>query len=362
MKSYKNLWERFISDENIELAIKNARKGKTTRKSVNKRLSDPHFKDKIRYYAAHFKNAKHTPKVIYDGIQRKQRVIIVPTFEEQVVHHMVVNILKPIFAKPMYYHSYGSLPNKGAHRGKKAIEKYIKGHPKDCKYILKMDISKYFDSIPHDILRNNLRKIIRDERFIFVLDEIVSVTDKGIPLGFYTSQWIANWYLTGLDHFIKEDLKAKFYIRYMDDMVIFDSNKKRLHDVRRKIENYLIGNLGLHLKDNWQVFKFDYKGRFRPLDFMGFKFYRNRTVLRKSIMLKASRKARRIKRDKLTIYTARQMLAYLGWITCTFVYGFYLKYIKPYVNFGKLKKYVSKYDKKRRVNYGMDNKRLCAAS
>lgn len=351
MKSYKNLWDKFISDENIELAIKNAKRGKSKRKSVRKYLDDPDFSNKVKRYAMTFKNKSHTPKVIYDGIQRKKRTIIVPSFEEQVVHHMVVNVLKPIFSKPMYYHSYGSIPGKGAHRGKKSIEKFIRNQPKDCKYVLKMDISKYFDSIDHDILLAMLRKIIRDDKFFAVIEEIISVTDKGIPLGFYTSQWIANWYLTELDHHIKEILKAKFYIRYMDDMVIFSSNKKKLHEMRRAIADYLSSNLGLKLKDNWQVFRFDFDGKYRCLDFMGFKFYRNRTTLRRSIMLKASRKAKRLK--KLTIYAARQMLSYLGWINCTNVYDFYLKFIKPYVNFGKLRRYVSRYDlKHKELFYG----------
>lgn len=353
MKSYKNLWDKFISDENIELAIKNAKRGKSKRKSVRKYLDDPDFSNKVKRYAMTFKNKSHTPKVIYDGIQRKKRTIIVPSFEEQVVHHMVVNILKPIFSKSMYYHSYGSLPNKGAHRGKEAIEKWIKKGGKDCKYILKMDIAKYFDSIPHEILITRLKRIIRDDRFFGVLAEILSVTNRGIPLGFYTSQWIANWYLTELDHYIKEVLKAKYYIRYMDDMVIFSGNKKELHKMQLAIQDYLSCNLGLKMKDNWQVFRFDYNGRFRCLDFMGFKFYRTRTILRRSIMLKASRKAKSIKKKKLTIYTARQMLSYLGWIKCADVYGFYIKHIKPYVNFGKLKRYVSRYDlKHKELAYG----------
>ena len=93
MKSYKNLWDKFISDENIELAIKNASRGKKDRQTVKRRLENPKFKEQIKKYAENFKNKKHTPKEIYDGIQRKKRSIIVPTFDEQVIHHMVVNIL-----------------------------------------------------------------------------------------------------------------------------------------------------------------------------------------------------------------------------------------------------------------------------
>ena len=102
MKSYNHLWEKFISDENISLAIKNASKGKRNRKSVKKRLEDPNLTSQIKYYAEHFKNRAHKPQEIYDGIQRKKRVIIVPSFDEQIIHHMLVNRLKPVFYIGMY--------------------------------------------------------------------------------------------------------------------------------------------------------------------------------------------------------------------------------------------------------------------
>lgn len=352
MKSYNHLWEYYLSDENIDLAIKNASLGKHDRKSVKRRLDDPNFKAEIKAYAAHFKNKRHKPKEIYDGIQRKKRTIIVPSFDEQVVHHMVVNVLKPIFYHGMYEHSYGSLPNRGSHKGKKTIEKWIRKGGKNCKYCLKMDIRKYFDSIPHDIYLAKLRKIIHDDKFMAVLEEITAATPKGIPLGFYTSQWTANWYLQGLDHFIKEDLQAVYYIRYMDDMVIFGPNKKALHRMRVRIEEYLNNELGLELKQNWQVFRFEYNGRFRFLDFMGFRFYRNRTTLRRNIMHKATRKAKRIyKADKITVYAARQMLSYLGWIKHTATYGMYLEWVKPYVSFQQLKRKVARYDNNKNRGY-----------
>jgi hypothetical protein len=346
MKSYNHLWEIFISDENIDLAVKNASKGKRNRKSVKKRLDDPNFKAQIKAYAENFKNKPHTPKQIYDGIQRKKRTIIVPDFDEQVIHHMIVNVLKPIFYCGMYEHSYGSVPGRGGYKGMLTVKKWISHGGKNCKYILKMDIKKYFDSIPHDIYLSRLRKLIHDERFYSILEEITSVTNIGIPLGFYTSQWTANWYLQGLDHYIKEDLGAKYYIRYMDDMVIFGSNKKNLHEMRKNIEAYLNDNLGLKLKENWQVFKFDYNGKYRFLDFMGFRFYRNRITLRRLIMIKATQKARRIyKAKKITVFCARQMLSYLGWIKATDTYGMYLNWIKPVINFQQLKRKIRAHDK-----------------
>lgn len=334
------------------MAIINSSRGKRDRRIVKEIYENQErWIPKIRYYAEHFHNYYHKPLEIYDGITRKKRTIIVPKYMEQIIHHMVINVLIPIFSHGMYEHSYGSIPNRGAHKAMKFIKKWIKHDTKNVKYCLKMDIRKYFDSIPHDILKRKLSVIIHDEKFLYVLYELIDVIDNGIPLGFYTSQWLANWYLQDLDHYIKEKLKAVYYARYMDDMVIFGSNKRELHKIRECISDYLFNELGLYMKNNWQVFRFDYirKGKHygRCLDFMGFKFFRNKIILRRTIMLKASRKAKRIsKKNKVTIYDIRQILSYLGWVDCTDTYNMYEKYIKPYVNIRWLKKKMSNYDRK----------------
>jgi len=310
-------------------------------------MSDDAAVEQSLDWIVNYENAEHVPVYIYDGITRKERTIIVPTMEELLVQHCIVNAMKPMFCKGMYEHSYASLPGRGAHKGKQVIEKWIRTDPKNCKYVLKMDIRHFFDTIPHDRLKAKLKKTVHDEKMLDLLFRIIDVTEVGIPLGFYTSQWLSNWYLQGLDHFIKEQLCAVHYMRYMDDMVVFGSNKRVLHRMRQAISDYLEMELGLELKANRQVFRFSYgNNQGRDLDFMGFRFYRNRTILRKSIMYKATRKARKIsKKEKATILDARQMLSYLGWIDCTDTYLMYRKWIKPCVSFQQLKRKVSRYDK-----------------
>lgn len=353
MKSYNHLWETFISEDNIRLAICNSSKGKKKRKDVIQIVENPDkYISIIREYAENFKNKKHNPVEIYDGISRKKRIIIVPTYMEQIIHHMAVQTMLPIFWHGMYEHSYGSIPGRGAHLGKKTIQKWLNRDPDNTKYCLKMDIRKFFDSIPQHVLIWKLEDIIHDQKFLSILVEIISAVEKGIPLGFYISQWLANWYLQGLDHYIKEILGAKYYIRYMDDMVIFGDDKEKLHSMWWGVEDYLSRKLGLHLKRNWQIFRFDYvkKGKHygRDLDFMGFRFFQRKTILRKQIMMKATRKARRLsKKKQYSIYECRQMLSYFGWINSADTYGMYQKHIKPFVNVRYMKQRIGRYDRRK---------------
>lgn len=355
MKSYRHLFEICISKENRRRAIKNAKESKRIRKMIRRRhLSDDALLDESYQWIINYKNAEHVPRVIQDGIRHKERVIIVPTLEELIIQHCVVQALRDMFWMGMYQHTYASIPRRGAHKAKKVIEKWIDKEPGTMKYILKMDIRHFFDTVPHSILKAKLARKIHDEQMLDLLFKIIDVTDVGLPLGFYTSQWLSNWYLQEMDHYIKEHLHAKKYMRYMDDMIVCDSNKKTLHQIRLAISEYLGSELGLELKGDWQVFRFSHtvKGedRGRPLDFMGFQFYRNRTVLRRSIMLKATRKARKIHKKpfhgrKPTVHDYRQMMSYFGWIDCTDTYRMYQKHIKPRVSFRAMRRYISKCDK-----------------
>ena len=370
MKTYKNLWNTFLSDDNIREAIMNASKGKRNRALMKDIYNNPdYWIPIIRGWALNFENAPHVPVQIYDGIKHKKRQIIVPSNKEQVIHHMICNVLKPIFMKGMYEHSYGSIPKRGGTMARNRIERWIKHDKHNTKYVLKMDIHKFFDSVSHTILKRKLKEKIRDERLLEILFTVIDITKVGLPLGFYTSQWLANWYLQDLDHFIKETLGAKYYMRYMDDMVIFGANKRKLHKLRIAIEEFLYRELDLELNPKWQVYRFicikHDKERGRDLDFMGFRFYYNRVILRKSIMLRCSRKAKNIfRKGECTVYDARQILSYIGWLDYTDTYRFYLKYVKPFISIQRCKRKVSADDKRkareRSLFNGLEVRRECS--
>lgn len=354
MKSYKHLWDKLLTDENIALAYKEYIKGRTKDVYTRKLYSNnPELAiKKAREYALLGKTEEHNSKVIVDGSSRKYRTIIRPLYSEQILHHMAINVLKPIFMKAMYAHSHGSIPERGCLSGRKTIQKWIKKDVRNTRYFLKMDIEKYFESIPHDILKSKLKRKIRDKKMLKLLYSFIDIkydgkinTEKGIPLGFYPSQWFANFYLTDFDHFIKEQLGAVYYMRYMDDMIIFDYDKDNLVRIKDEISKYLKKYLGLTLKNNWRICKLGNEGS-NSIDFMGFRFYRNRVTLRKHLIYRLSRKARQINKKGATIYTARQFLSLAGWTNHANVFRMYKKWVFPFCTKWDMRNYVSQYDRR----------------
>lgn len=371
-KSVNNLYKPMLEHGNVERKFHKAAKGKTERPDVAVILKPENIQQHVETIIEQLMNTapegfdvpnpekawkptKHGKVTINEGTNKKERHIEKPRYNyEQVVHHIVVSACYDIFMQGMYEFSCGSVPNRGAHYGKKHIEKWIRTDEKNCKYILKMDIRHFFESVDHDVLKAWLAKKIRDKRMLHILNLIIDGSEQGLPLGFYTSQWLSNFMLQPLDHYIKEQLHATHYIRYMDDMVVFGRNKKELHKMQQEIERFLNERLNLQMKGNWQVFRFDYierktgKRKGRPLDFMGFEFWRDKTILRESIMLSCTRKVNRVsKKDRITWYDATAILSYMGYITHTDTYDLYLKRIKPYANVKKLKKIVSKNSKRK---------------
>lgn len=348
-----------MSDENIKLAIINAGKNKNKNNRRHKQLR--YIKAHVDEYIPIVKkwlieypetNFKHIPIEINDGVSAKKRTIIVPTVREVVIHHAIANILKPIITKGMYEHSYASVPSRGIHSAMKVVKRWIYKNDVNTKYCLKLDIRKFFDNINQDILLDRLSKRIRDKDFFIYVEKVLRTVDDGIPLGFTTSQWFANFLLTELDHKIKEEYKVKYYIRFMDDMVLFGSNKRKLHEIRKCIDEYLHDKLRLQLKNNWQVFFLDStrsrkkKGHF--LDFLGFKFYRNHIGLRRKLALKIQRKAKRInKKNFATIRDARQMVTYAGLVKYANCRNWFANHVLKYVSLKHLRRKISKYDKQR---------------
>lgn len=378
-KEYKYLYQQMLKDDVIRKAYKKLRKGKTKRKEIQ--YIDAHLDDEVQkmydmilntkpegvdvpHPELAYKPKKRTPKIIFE--HGKRRKIYMPEIHEQWLHHIIVLVLEPIITATAYPYSCGSFPKRGAHYGKRQIERWLLHDPKRTRCFAKMDIRHFYDSIRLKILMKELAIRIKDDWFLYIIGLCLQGFNKGIPLGFYISQWLANYLLEPLDRLITEVLGLPKLQRYMDDIVIFASSKKVLQRAIVEIRKMLGQRFRLKLKHNYQVCKFYYeKGKRkigRALDFMGFIFYRTKTLIRKNIMLSATRLAKKMERSKEANrgYFHRHieaMLSYMGWFTCTDTYDCYQSRIKPYIHVGRLKKIISKI--KRRQNHeGMDQGKM----
>lgn len=337
MKTEKNIYIKIIDKNNICKAISNASKGKKSRSNVKKILDNIYFYVDVIYEQLKSKTYipnKYEEKIIQDGVRKKERIIYKPRFfPDQVIHWALMQQIEDIIKRGMYEYCCGSVKNRGILYGVKYLKKILVRDRKNTKYCLKLDIKKFYPSINQSILKRKFRKIIKDRDTLDLIDLIVDSAEQGVPIGNYTSQWFANFYLQDLDHYIKEQLKVPYYIRYMDDMVLFHRNKKELHKIKNKIEEFLKQE-DLKLKENWQLFKTDS----RPLDFLGYRFYRGYTTLRKSNFLRIKRRYKKIyKKGKLTYKDASASLSYYGWLKHCDSYNFNQKYVKPYIDLNKCK-------------------------
>lgn len=282
--------------------------------------------------------------------------------------------------------TYSAIPNRGIQPiinqlrgykkkikkdGKVVAEKWIPSilvsDPEATKYCLKLDVRKYYPSIVHDVLKAKYRELFKDEELIWLMDEIIDsistcpateenieilqrlgvavniiiddngrefVDGVGIPIGNYVSQYDGNFNLSVVDHWLKEVKGVKYYFRYMDDMVIFGSSKEELHKLKRELDEFMAVNLKQVLKHNWQVFPTKVRG----VDFVGYRFFGEYTLLRKST-------CKTFKRRMLSISSKREnnvsptysewcsFNSYVGWLQHCDSFRLYQKYVEPNVEY-----------------------------
>lgn len=347
MKRKGNLFEKISSRDNIERAILNASRRKRKRHDVAPVVANiSRHVDVIEeiLLSGTYKSSKYARKTVIDGSSGKTRDIMKPKFfPDQCIQWAVMQVVEPILSRGTYHYSCGSVKGKGSHFAKRATEKWIRSDFRGTKYTLQLDISKFYPSVNHEVLKGLFRKRIKCRKTLEIMDEIVNGGDEGLPIGNYTSQLFANYYMEDIDHHIKQKLGAKYYIRYMDDMVLFGPNKRELHKVFKEVKR-LAESRGLKIKGNYQLFKTSS----RPLDFLGYRFYRNRTTLRRRNFLRITRRIRKIsKKNTLCFKDACAVVSYMGWLKHSDSAHMYEKYIRPYVSIGKAKEVVSNESKRR---------------
>ncbi|GHV24806.1 hypothetical protein FACS1894176_01900 [Bacteroidia bacterium] len=237
-----------VDPDNLRLAFWKARKGKDTRPEVNEFRADldNHLLQLRKELLSGKINAgNYTYFKVYDP---KERLICAAPFRERVLHHALMNICHPRFEKFQLAESYATRPGKGQYA---ALEKAHK-HVKQYRWFCKLDVRKFFDSINHEVLYSLLCRKFKDpvllEIFRQIIDSYASAPGRGLPIGNLTSQYFANFYLSAADHYIKEVLQVPAYVRYMDDMVLWHSDKQLLLKAAEKLEIYIRCSLKMELK------------------------------------------------------------------------------------------------------------------
>lgn len=248
MKRAGNLIEKIADIENLRLAFYKAQKGKQLKEEViayRQNLDKELNALRSQLLDAGVDVGNYHYFTIYDP---KERVICAASFAERVLHHAIMNICHPIFEKFQVYTSYATRKGKGQYA---ALEQ-AKKNQKKYRWYCKMDVRKYFDSIPHQKLKQLLKRKFKDAGLLTIFNQIIDSyavsTGKGIPIGNLTSQYFANYYLAYADHFAKEKLKIPGMVRYMDDVVIWGNNKEELQTATQRYNDFVENELKLELK------------------------------------------------------------------------------------------------------------------
>jgi retron-type reverse transcriptase len=300
MKRLGNLYEKICDINNLYLADTLAQRGKSNQWGVivhNRKKDQNLFELQNMLLDKTFKTSQYSVFKVYEPKERE--VFRLPYYPDRIVHYAIMNILEPIFVSTFTADSYSCIKGKGIHAALEAVKLSLKDKP-GTEYCLKFDITKFYPSISHEVLKDLLRKKIKDRQLLWLLNEIIE-SAPGLPIGNYLSQYFANFYLTYFDHWIKEQKQVKYYFRYADDIVILASSKAYLHQILSDCRQYFEEKLKLQVKGNYQIFPVAARG----IDFVGYKCYHTHTLLRKSIK---KRFARAVKAGK-----TRSVPSYKGW-------------------------------------------------
>ena len=298
MKRYGNLFEKIVNINNIRLAHKNARKGKTDYTEV--KMVDIDI-DKYCYEIQRLLTTKEFTTAEYEMFVKKDKgklreIYKLPYFPDRIVQHAIMQIVEPIWKGSLIADTYQSIKGRGVH---KVLPKVVKAIQIDkVKYCLKMDVKKFYPSIDKGIMKSIIRKKIKCKDTLWLLDDIVDSNCNGLPIGNYISQYLGNLYLSEIDHKLKEVLKVKYYYRYCDDIIVLCNSKEELHNIRKFVEKEL-NKLLLTLKRDYNVHPV-YTG----VDVLGYIVTSSKVSVRKNI-----------KSRMIANYSDNSAASYNGWLT-----------------------------------------------
>lgn len=310
MRRKGDLFEKIISIENLKLADEKARRGKSRNYGVRKHDKNREaniLKLHEMLKREKFQCSEYKVFTIYEPKERE--IYQLPYYPDRIVHHALMNVLEPIWCSIFTADTFSCIKGRGIHGAMNRMIQVLKDVD-GTQYCLKIDVKKYYPSIDHDILKQIIRKKIKCKSTLKLLDCIID-SANGVPIGNYLSQYFANLYLAYFDHWIKEELKIKHYLRYADDMVFFGATKSELQGLLVQINHYFSEHLRLEIKRNYQIFPTEKRG----VDFVGFVFRHTHHLMRKSIKQNFARRIKQLDRQKDTTaaHYKHSLCGWLGW-------------------------------------------------
>lgn len=375
MTGTKDLFNSICSMDNLYRAYQNAKSGKGWYKEVKQIEKRPfYYLAGLQYMLKNhlFKTSEYEIFILNEG-KKKRDVYKLPFFPDRIAQWAILQVIEPFLVANMTADTYSAIPGKGIQPIVNDLRGYYKTKRVDGKkksvwvpsilltdeentrYCYKIDLHHYYQSINHEVLKQKFRKVFKDPELLWLLDEIAdsinTATEEdlielslsgeievdpntGIPIGNYMSQYSGNFYLSSFDHWVKEELHVKHYYRYMDDVVIFASSKEELHEIHRKVTAYTRDYLHLNIKGNYQIFPTKVRG----VDFVGYRFFGEYTLLRKSTAINFKRKMRacRKKMENNISPTYSEWCSfnsYKGWLGNCDSYRLFKKYMEPLIEY-----------------------------
>jgi retron-type reverse transcriptase len=312
MRRIGNLWDKITDIENIKLAHRQARKGKSFYSEVMMVDADlDKYAKQIQdlLLSREFDTSEYETEERFDG--RKIRTIHkLPYYPDRIVQHALLNVVGPIFTRSFIRDTFQSISGRGTSDAMKRVKTLVRSN--NCPaYAIKIDVKKYYPSVNNELLKIEVRRKIKCQNTLWLIDNIID-SIEGLPIGNYTSQHLGNLYLSRLDWMVKQEYKPQGYFRYCDDIVFMDSNKAKLLLIKAKIIEQLV-KLKLEIKKNWNLYTVAKDG----IDFVGFVFRPKFTRLRKTIATNFKANCKRLRNnikllDKKTALSS--LMAYKGWV------------------------------------------------
>lgn len=328
-----------------------ARKDKSFYEAVQK--TDQNLEERTKEISKLLKT--HTYKVglyktsRYSDRGKKRILYKLPYYPDRIIQWAIMLKIEKYFNKLFEPFVAASLPKKGIHYASKLLNYYLQNFPNETTYYLKFDIKKFYPSINREILKQQLRKLFKDKDLLIELDKIIDSFDKtdihklhltleekaiycqpgkGVPVGSYLSQYLANFYLAYFDHWLAEECHCHYIVRYMDDIVILSNSKEFLHNILCAIKIYLKEILDLEIKDNYAI---------RPtrlgIDIVGYKHFNGYRLLRRKTQIHFKRilnqSLKQGKQFNLQDKNYNACISIAGWLSWCNSYKFYKKYLYP---------------------------------